>query len=171
MTTNNEPDRIAGMSSPQTHELSAVGEFGRSATNPVLGDGGHYCARLWCQDGHPFWYHRLGSLGRGPGGHILDLMELECFGGEVRDLLIFDMYHSELSAVAPARLSLGAPDGLGTRVGRVVHFPDELFAMADGKPRKFVGSDDVAKGLTRRERFLGVPGVLAATSFGTMELL
>ena len=146
-----------------------AGEFGRSNTNPIEGDGGYFCARLWCPTGHPFWFHRLGSVGReGPDEHILDLMELVCFGGETRERLFFDMYH-EVSLAAPSGLRLGDAGGLGTRVGRVARFPVGLFVLADGKPRRFVEGRAEAVGLTHEQRFLGFPGLLAATTFGTME--
>jgi hypothetical protein len=66
--------------------------------NPLRADGPPgehaYLALLRCPDGEAPSYERLGSVGEGPYGGILDLYELYCGPGEpVR--IYMDMYHPE----------------------------------------------------------------------------
>src|SRR5262245_18000445 len=89
----------------------ATGEFGYERTNPIPADGNWYCRRLRCPAGHPYWYHRLGSVGRGPDHHIVDLIELQCFGRESRIELFFDMYHNGRSSLVPNGLTLETEAG------------------------------------------------------------
>ena len=104
----------------------AKGEFGYERTNPIPADGNWYCRRLRCPAGHPYWYHRLGSVGPGPDHHMVDRVELQCFGGESRVELFFDMYHVEPSSFVPQGLSMGTVAGLGSTRGRVMPFPEGL---------------------------------------------
>ena len=71
-------------------------------------------------------YHRLGSVGPGPDHHMVDRVELQCFGGESRVELFFDMYHVEPSSFVPQGLSMGTVAGLGLTRGRVMPFPEGL---------------------------------------------
>lgn len=105
----------------------AQGEFGYALSNPIPADGNWYCRRLRCPSGHPFWYHRLGSVGTGPDGHIVDRLHLVCFGRESEVVLYFDMYHEGHSSWVPDGLTWDdMPSGRGTTGGRVVGFPDGL---------------------------------------------
>ncbi len=102
----------------------AYGRFGYDASNPIPADGNWYCRRLRCPSGHPFWYHRLGSCGTGPDGHIVDHVQLVCFGRESDVFLYFDMYHKGHSSLVPDGLSWeGSPAGRGMTSGRVLDFP------------------------------------------------
>ena len=104
----------------------ASGEFGYDRSNPIPGDGDWYCRRLRCPDGHPYWYHRLGSVGPGPDRHIVDHIELQCFAGESRIQLFFDMYHLGPSSMVPTHLSIGPQAGLGSTSGLAIPFPEGL---------------------------------------------
>lgn len=104
----------------------AQGEFGYERTNPVPADGNWYCRRLRCSAGHPYWYHRLGSVGSGPDNHTLDLVELQCFSGESQIRLFFDMYHLGPSSLVPRGLSMVTEAGLGSTRGRAIPFPEGL---------------------------------------------
>jgi len=104
----------------------ASGAFGFEPSNPIPGDAREYCNRLHCPSGHPYWFQRLGSLGRSsPDGHISDKVQLLCFGGEHAILLFFDIYHAEFSMLTPTGLTLEAPEGRGI-MGRVPRFPEDL---------------------------------------------
>lgn len=102
------------------------GEFGYEVTNPIPAQGNWYCRRLRCPAGHPYWYHRLGSVGQGPDGHIIDRVELLCLARESRIELFFDMYHTGQSAAVPRDLSMGIEAGRGSTRGLAVPFPDGL---------------------------------------------
>lgn len=112
---------------PQCNTVEgADGRFGFDRTNPIPTDGNWYCKRLRCPRDHPYYYHRLGSVGSGPDGHILDCMQLICFGRESRVELFFDMYHHGASTFIPGGLEFGAPEGAGTTQGMVSDFPDHF---------------------------------------------
>ena len=114
-----------GSAPPCDQIPGASGAFGYDPTNPVPGDANWYCPRLRCPDGHPYRYHRAGSTGAGPDGHIMDLMELRCAGGESNIVLYFDMYHAGASSLVPEGLSLSAkPLGYGTTRGIDSKFSD-----------------------------------------------
>jgi hypothetical protein len=101
--------------------------FGYDETNPIPADGNWYRRRLRCPNGHPFWYHRLGSCGPGPDGHIVDRLHLLCFCMESEVSLYFDMYHKGHSSSIPEGLSCeDAPLGRGMTSGRLVGFPKGL---------------------------------------------
>ena len=104
----------------------AFGRFGYDMSNPIPADGKWYCELLRCPKGHPYWFHRLGSVGWGPDRHMLDHMELLCFGRESHIGLYFDMYHFGSSPQVPEGLSFGSPEGKGTRRGRLLNFPEGL---------------------------------------------
>jgi Thioredoxin domain len=107
----------------------AVGQFGYEESNPIPADGNWYCRRLRCSSGHPFFYHRLGSCGTSPDGHIVDRLHLLCVGRECDVMLYFDMYHDGHSAFVPEGMSLDSePSGRGTTSGLVSDFPDGLNA-------------------------------------------
>jgi tetratricopeptide (TPR) repeat protein len=104
----------------------AFGRFGFDESNPIPADGNWYCQRLRCPNGHPYWYHRPGSVGFGPDGHMVDSLELQCFGGESRINLFFDMYHKGASSLVPEGLILGLAEGIGTTKGIIPNFPKGL---------------------------------------------
>lgn len=124
------PERVPGLR-PQVGQPSQIegahGEFGYEPTNPIPVDGNWYCRRLRCPAGHPYWFHRLGNIGRGPDGHIVDQIEAQCFGGESRIHLFFDMYHTAPCSMVPDGLSMGSEAGRGSTRGRVTPFPEGLF--------------------------------------------
>jgi hypothetical protein len=109
------------------HVSGAQGKFGYDRSNPIPADGNLYCRRLRCPSGHPFWYHRVGSVGPGPDGHIVDRLHLVCFGRESEVILYFDMYHDGASSLVPDGLGWeNGPAGRGTTAGMVDGFPDGL---------------------------------------------
>lgn len=138
----NEPDSLLRALTPgeQTDCVAgAEGEFGYQRTNPIPADGNWYCRRLRCPRGHPYWYHRLGSLGPGPDGHIVDAVELLCFGGESHIELFFDMYHAGASSMVPSGLAIAGEAGRGSTQGRALLFPeglDEYEEALDGRRRE-----------------------------------
>jgi hypothetical protein len=105
----------------------ATGQFGYQQSNPIPADGNWYCRRLRCPSRHPYWYHRLGSSGDAPDGHIMDRLHLLCFGRESEIVLYFDMYHKGHSTLVPEGLFLETePSGRGTTRGMVANFPEGL---------------------------------------------
>ncbi|MCX5884423.1 MAG: hypothetical protein NT096_00670 [Proteobacteria bacterium] len=97
----------------------AHGEFGLVKSNPIpvaWGPSGEYgyLSRLRCPCSEPFFFHRVGSCGPGPDGHVVDLFELICRQHVHRYRLYLDMYHSVLSTKAPEGLQLSSPEGVGT---------------------------------------------------------
>jgi hypothetical protein len=118
---------VKTMHPPRDQVEGAYGRVGYELSNPIPVDGNWYCRRLRCPNGHPFWYHRLGSVGRGPDSHIVDRVHLLCFGRESEVILYFDMYHEEFTSLAPEGLTLEyEPAGKGTTSGRVPDFPEGL---------------------------------------------
>lgn len=103
--------------------VGATGRFGYDRSNPIVGNASGYCRRLRCPSGHPFWFHRLGSVGSGPDQHIVDGIGLLCFGREYQTTLFFDMYHSGIPSQTPEGLSLGTTDGKGSAHHGYVDFP------------------------------------------------
>jgi hypothetical protein len=108
----------------------ATGEFGLAATNPIPGDAAQYCARLRCPAGHPFWFRRRGSDGACADGHIVDQLELACFGREYQCGLYVDLYHPGCSTLTPSGLGLSSPEGLGDVHSRIL-FPWEIHVRAE----------------------------------------
>jgi hypothetical protein len=108
----------------------ASGRFGYDRTNPipVCGPPGEldYLARLRCEGGEPFLFHRLGSYDPGPDGHIVDGYELVCRKGQHRIILYMDMYHAGSSSLLPEGLSRGSRRGSG-QTGWVNGFPEGLW--------------------------------------------
>jgi len=105
--------------------VNPKGRFGYELSNPISADGGTYCSKLYCPQGHPYWFHRLGSFGKRPDGHIIDKIELICFAGESHIFLFFDMYH-DLSTQLPDGLSFGSNRGIGDVHSRYLNFPEGL---------------------------------------------
>jgi hypothetical protein len=107
----------------------ASGRFGYDTSNPipVCMQSGQldYLARLRCEGGEPFLFHRRGSCEPGPDGHIVDEYELVCKRGQHRIILYLDMYHAGSSALVPEGLSRGSRKGYGIP-GRVQNFPEGL---------------------------------------------
>jgi len=95
----------------------AEGMFGYDKTNPIpvcLQDGQlEYLARLQCKCGCPFYFHRTGSFGTGPDGHIIDGYELVCRSKKHHITLYMDMYHEGASSLLPEGLSRGKEKGSG----------------------------------------------------------
>ena len=92
----------------------ATGRFGYDRTNPVpvsfVWGEQAYLETLRCGCGAGFAFERIGSVGPGPDGHILDLYELVCENGVHCASLFFDMYHRETTALIP--------EGMTQRNGR-----------------------------------------------------
>jgi hypothetical protein len=64
-----------------------------------------YLSRLRCSDGVAPRFERLGSAGGAADGHILDIYDVRCAGGEPRASQIWmDMYH-------PQHVETAAPPG------------------------------------------------------------
>lgn len=67
-----------------------------SSRNPVKCDGPagehQYLKRLRGPDGQPVRYQRLGSVGQGAFGHVVDLYLVESRDGTVRREVFLDMY-------------------------------------------------------------------------------
>lgn len=64
-----------------------------------------YLTRLRCSDGQPPSFERLGNLGDGVFGSVIDNYEVKCDGGEPKQsFIIMDMYH-------PDHTETGAPPG------------------------------------------------------------
>ena len=59
-----------------------------------------YLRRLRCPDGEPPKFERVGSLGPGPYGKIIDGYKLECPGAEP-SWVVMDMYHPGYRETAP----------------------------------------------------------------------
>jgi hypothetical protein len=116
---------------PQVDTIpQASGRFGYDRSNPVpvCGPPGEldYLARLRCEGGEPFLFHRLGSYDPGPDGHIVDGYELVCRKGQHRITLYLDMYHAGSSSLVPEGLSKGSRRGFG-HGARVESFPEGLW--------------------------------------------
>lgn len=82
----------------QDQEQKVSGDLG-SQGNPVRCSGPPgeraYLNRLRCSDGKAPKYHRIGSFGKGPYGHILDGYNVKC---EEKDpvTVFMDMYHDHV---------------------------------------------------------------------------
>lgn len=69
-----------------------------SAANPVRADmppgQRAYLSRLRCADGKAPAFHRIGSMGDGPYGSIMDAYQLACAGSSPAEAVVhMDMYH------------------------------------------------------------------------------
>lgn len=108
---------------------NSSGRFGYDKTNPIpvfMQDGEiNYLARLMCECGKPFVFHRNCSCGPGPDGDIVDKYELVCMKRVHQITLYMDMYHFGSSTLVPEGLKLGEPKGIG-RASRVSDFPESL---------------------------------------------
>ena len=118
---------------PQVDTVAnATGRFGHDRTNPIpchQPEGEiDYLARLCCACGEPFLFHRLGSFGAGPDGHIIDGFELLCAKRACHIKLFVDMYHEGPSALIPDGLTQGERRGAGT-TAHVDDFPDGLLHL------------------------------------------
>ncbi len=75
----------------------AQGPFGYSKSNPIPVDDQlgqlEYLACLRCQCKEPFDFHRVGNVGIGPDGHMVDKYELACKKSKHGHVLYLDMYH------------------------------------------------------------------------------
>jgi hypothetical protein len=128
---NFPPDVGAGFAiKPQSDTIpNASGRFGYEKSNPIpvcLQEGElDYLARLRCECGEPFAFHRMGSFGQGPDGHAVDGYELICGNRQHRITLYLDMYHAGPSSLVPDGLEVGHPNGIGLPF-RVDNFPEGL---------------------------------------------
>ena len=108
---------------------NAAGRFGYDQTNPIPVHKQHgeleYLAALRCECGGPFVFHRVGSFGHGPDGHIVDGYDLVCGTRRHRTQLFMDMYHAGPSSLLPEGLTKGPPEGIGVPF-MVRSFPDGL---------------------------------------------
>lgn len=129
-------------STAQCDEVSgASGRFGYDLSNPIPADGNWYCRRLRCPSGHPFWYQRLGSVGASPDGHIVDHLQLLCFGRESEVFLYFDMYHKGPSSLVPEDLCWARPlQAEAPHQGGCSTFPKD-FTMPDDDSRPLEWDD------------------------------
>jgi hypothetical protein len=82
-------------------------------------------AKLRCESGESFYFHRLGSLGSGPDSHNVDGYELLCRKGKHGAKLYFDFYHEGASSRLPEGLTQGPGEGAGVPF-YVENFPDGL---------------------------------------------
>lgn len=107
----------------------AEGEFGFSPTNPipVCNQAGQmeYLSKLHCRCGTPFLYHRSGSFGSCPDGHIVDCYELVCMTRIHKTVLFLDMYHEGSSSLHPDGMTVGLPEGTGLPF-HIENFPEGL---------------------------------------------
>jgi len=75
-----------------------------SPSNPVRAHSPagerEYLRRLRCLDGQPPKFERVGSLGKGPYGNIVDGYTVECPGAVPR-AVVMDMYHQGYREPAP----------------------------------------------------------------------
>jgi len=95
-----------------------------------------YIMRLRCPSGQEPLFERLGSVGRGPYGNIVDGYKLKC--GDVESMLYIDMYHQSyreqetipgftLLREIPARVATGCPPAVhGHAPGSYVFRPLEV---------------------------------------------
>lgn len=75
-----------------------------SASNPVRAHAPagerEYLRRLRCADGQPPKFERVGNLGKGPYGNVVDGYTVECPGAVPR-AVVMDMYHQGYREAAP----------------------------------------------------------------------
>jgi hypothetical protein len=95
------------------------GRFGYSKSNPipVARSNGEtvYLSALRCSCNQPFTFHRVGSVGSGPDGHIIDEYDLICKTGKHKVVLYMDMYHSGQSDLIPEGLTKAEPEDIEPR--------------------------------------------------------
>lgn len=107
----------------------ATGIFAYDKTNPVpvcFQDGQiEYLSTLQCECGCPFDFHRAGSFGTCPDGHIIDGYELMCKNKKHHIMLYMDMYHEGPSSLLPKDLVRGKEKGTGLAF-YVANFPEGL---------------------------------------------
>ena len=78
-----------------------------SADNPVRADMPEgqraYLSRLRCSNGRAPTYNRIGNMGPGPYGSIIDAYQVDCAAGATpaRRVVHMDMYHPGYSEAAP----------------------------------------------------------------------
>ena len=87
---------------------NARGEFGYDKSNPipVCYPNGQmeYLRSLRCKCGEQFDFSRIGNLGPGPDGHVVDGFELVCKTGKCQITLYMDMHHLGPSSLVPKKL-------------------------------------------------------------------
>jgi hypothetical protein len=102
---------LLGIDAPKGEELEALIEEAQqhplgSENNPVRANMPRgqraYLNRLRCADGKAPTYDRVGSMGVGIYGQIIDGYEVICEDSETaKSMIIMDMYHPEHVEVAP----------------------------------------------------------------------
>ncbi|WP_427789789.1 hypothetical protein [Brevundimonas diminuta] len=100
---------VAGCATTGAVNASGLG----SAAQPVRADmppgQRAWLDRLRCEDGSAPGYQRLGSIGIGGDGHVVDAYEVRC-ADQPALVIHMDMYHpGYVEAEAPAPFSLVAP--------------------------------------------------------------
>lgn len=100
---------LTGESPPTTDEIAAIAEAASihplgSEENPVRASGAAgqraYLSRLNCPAGGKPAFHRLGSVGIGIYGYIMDIYALQCPGG-AEFTAYMDLYHSGYQEAQP----------------------------------------------------------------------
>lgn len=86
-----------------------------SLENPIRADmpvgQRAYLARLRCADGGAPRFARLGNMGPGRDGHIIDGYQVAC-PGEPSRVVHMDMYHrGHVEVVAPEGFAIAPPEG------------------------------------------------------------
>lgn len=132
---------------------NASGEFGRCITNPIPVNGPigeiKYLNRLMTRDGGLI-VHRLGSCNE------LDVYEVVSMGGEIWDILYFDMYHPRRSTITPSNYSFNKFHEIFTRlaIGYSINSFDQDFPFGlSNHIEKNIGG---SLGKTFAERYEGV---------------
>lgn len=97
-------DMLAGKSAVQGRKLKKAIEKADtqplgSDANPVRSTGPQgqraYLARLRCEDGRQPAFERMGSMGIGPFGNIIDAYSVQCQDSQPADTTIYmDLYHA-----------------------------------------------------------------------------
>lgn len=116
----------------------AVGEFGRTLTNPIPVNGPvgeiKYINRLRTKDGGLI-FHRLGSK------DAIDIFETVSMGGKIWDILYLDMYHPRRSTIAPSGYTFSKFHDIFSR------FPYGYFTTSFDQYFPFGLSESIEKGL------------------------
>ena len=113
--SSSNPFQVKALIKPQT-EIDKH-PFG-SENNPVrvyYPEGERaYIENLRCTDGSRVSYQRVGSVGIGPYGNILDLYSLSCFVNEtlIEYKIYMDMYHPDYKEMRPIPGLINSDDDL-----------------------------------------------------------
>jgi hypothetical protein len=110
-------DMFGGVTIEKSERIAATvaGKPLGSAENPVRANmppgQRAYLSRLRCADGQAPSFQRMGSMGDGPYGMIMDGYEVVCAGSTPATSVIYiDMYHpTHVETQAPAGFTIVAP--------------------------------------------------------------